>query len=549
MHHRRSLLVAVLVLVLVMLLPATALAQPSLSGSLYALGASLSGEAEAPGPGDPDGFGFSRVTINADTGDLCYRISVAHIEPATAAHIHVAPPGEPGPVVVPLEPPGANGLVEGCTQIDRTLAAQILTNPGSYYVNVHNEEYPAGALRGQLYAISDTSRVIPPVEPTIEVVAEGLANPRHLNVGPDGTLYVAETGSGGDECMTLGEGEEAFEVCFGPTGEISRVDGDGATAVVSGLPSAAEPSGMFATGVHDVSIAPDGTMYAVIGEAAEFEDPSDEEEIPGLSSSLIQINDDGTWTVVADLQAYEDENNPDEGEDIFTGEPELISNPYAVLALEDAVYVIDASGNDLLRVADDGTVSTFAIFPSQTGTLDDLPPFVELPPDLPPDFTFPIQAVPTSIAVGPDGAFYVGTLTGFPFPPGGASVWRVMDENDDGDALDEGETSIYASGFTAIVDVDFDPDGNLYVLELARQGLLVAEMAAPDDEAAVTGALIQVTPEGRQIEVANTGLILPGGLEVTDDGEIYVSNFSIFPDESEAVPESGQVVRIDLGDE
>src|SRR5688572_13323400 len=62
----------------------------------------LTGDQEAPGPGDPDGFGIAGVRVNATTGEICYLAVGVGIEPATAAHIHVAPVGEPGPVVLPL---------------------------------------------------------------------------------------------------------------------------------------------------------------------------------------------------------------------------------------------------------------------------------------------------------------------------------------------------------------------------------------------------------------------------------------------------------------
>ncbi|MDQ3548346.1 MAG: ScyD/ScyE family protein, partial [Chloroflexota bacterium] len=108
----------------------------------------------------------------------------------------------------------------------------------------------------------------PEPEPEITVVATGLDNPRHLNSGPDGMLYVAEAGSGGDQCVT-GEGPEGpGEFCYGPTGAITSITTDGddmSEEVVSGFPSVAEPTGMFATGVHDVSRAADGTIYAILG--------------------------------------------------------------------------------------------------------------------------------------------------------------------------------------------------------------------------------------------------------------------------------------------
>jgi CHRD domain-containing protein len=107
----------------------------------------LSGEEEAPGPGDPDGSGSATIiVIPPDT--ICYVLTAENIAPATDAHIHQAPPGEPGPIVQGLEPPtfGASG---GCIE-NPELVSNLQENPDAYYVNVHNEEYPAGAIRGQL---------------------------------------------------------------------------------------------------------------------------------------------------------------------------------------------------------------------------------------------------------------------------------------------------------------------------------------------------------------------------------------------------------------
>jgi hypothetical protein len=105
----------------------------------------LTGAAEVPGPGDPDGSGTATLTINPGTGQVCWTIEVADVEPIRAAHIHIAPSTAPGPIVVPFNPYSG-----GCTVVDRKLALAIILNPSGYYVNVHNATYPAGALRGQL---------------------------------------------------------------------------------------------------------------------------------------------------------------------------------------------------------------------------------------------------------------------------------------------------------------------------------------------------------------------------------------------------------------
>ena len=113
------------------------------------LATTLTGEQEVPGPGDPNGLGFAAVTLNPGQGLVCYELRVSGIAPATAAHIHEAPFGEAGDVVVTLGAP-TDGSSSGCVEVDRALVKDILQNPSEYYVNVHNAEYPLGALRGQL---------------------------------------------------------------------------------------------------------------------------------------------------------------------------------------------------------------------------------------------------------------------------------------------------------------------------------------------------------------------------------------------------------------
>ena len=115
------------------------------------LSTDLTGAAEAPGPGDPDGSGTAFLTLNSGQEQLCFQLTVANINlPATGAHMHAAPAGVPGPVVVPLTPPDASGSSSGCVTVDAELLKAIQKDPAAYYVNVHNADFPAGAVRGQL---------------------------------------------------------------------------------------------------------------------------------------------------------------------------------------------------------------------------------------------------------------------------------------------------------------------------------------------------------------------------------------------------------------
>ncbi len=109
----------------------------------------LDGASEVPVTGDPDGMGTATIRVNPGRAQICYTISVSGIAPATMAHIHEAPAGSPGPVVAGLSAP-ASGTSQGCVSVTRELAKEIIKNPSDYYVNVHNAEFPGGAVRGQL---------------------------------------------------------------------------------------------------------------------------------------------------------------------------------------------------------------------------------------------------------------------------------------------------------------------------------------------------------------------------------------------------------------
>ena len=114
----------------------------------------LTGEAEVtvdgvPNQGDLDGTGTAHLTLNQGQGEICYELTVSGIAPASAAHIHVGASTTTGPVVVPLEAP-TDGSSSACVSVAPELIKAIRQNPENYYVNVHNADFPGGALRGQL---------------------------------------------------------------------------------------------------------------------------------------------------------------------------------------------------------------------------------------------------------------------------------------------------------------------------------------------------------------------------------------------------------------
>jgi hypothetical protein len=124
-------------------------AAPALGRTVYV--AELTGDAEVPGPGDPSGSGFVEISIDVAEGQLCWNLLVDLGEAAVAAHVHEGDAGTAGSVVVTLGTPDENGESNDCTSgLDSALLQSIVDDPAGFYVNVHTDTYPDGAIRGQL---------------------------------------------------------------------------------------------------------------------------------------------------------------------------------------------------------------------------------------------------------------------------------------------------------------------------------------------------------------------------------------------------------------
>ena len=324
---------------------------------------------------------------------------------------------------------------------------------------------------------------------TTRVVMSGLDNPRGLATGPLGSLYVAEAGRGGaGPCFS--PPIRGGVMCYGATGAISRLWFGQQTRIESGLPSYANVATGEAAGPHDLVLGP-GDLRFSVGWAGEGLPRS---VLPGVGDQfghLYQFPLFGGPISIADLTAYEFRANPDGGL--------LDSNPYGLLGESGSTLVADAGGNSLLRVRANGDVSTLATFPSRTSGR-------------------PTDSVPTAVAAWPRSnwegddsrgdrrgrTYYVSELTGVPFAAGAANIYRVVPG--------QAPTVAY-TGFTTVIDLEFGPDGSLYVLEHSTGPVFFA----------MPGRLLRIAPNGTRSTVIS-GLTRPGSVAVTRHGTIYVSN-------------------------
>ena len=342
-------------------------------------------------------------------------------------------------------------------------------------------------------------------EQAVDVIAAGLNNPRGMAISPDGNLYVAEAGTGGNgPCIPSSDGTTP---CFGTTGSITRINlRTGAQdRVATGFPSLAGLNGNGAIGPAGISFQGQGNGFITVGLGS---NPALRSELGMAGAAMAheaRMQPNGKWSAEADLGTFEMTHNP-------AGGP-VDTDPFGILALPGKQIVADAGGNDLLEISANGQIQTLAVFPNQ---MVPAPPFLHLPPGT----LIPSEPVPTTVVLGPDGAYYVGQLTGFPFQAGSANIFRVPPQG--------GIPVVALSGFTNIISIAFGADGSLYVLEISKHGLLSNDP---------TGALIKVLPSGTRTELAAGQLSMPGGMALASDGTIYVSNWSVLAG-------GGQVLRI-----
>jgi hypothetical protein len=329
---------------------------------------------------------------------------------------------------------------------------------------------------------------------TQTVFASGLTNPRGLTFGPDGALYVAEAGTGGTT-TTVGLCQQVPPPggpdMSGPTGRISRIDASGqVTPVVTGLPSSLNQG--QALGVMDVAfVGP--KLYALL-------DAGCGHGVPDVPASVIQVNG-SSWSVVANLSAFVHANPVA----VIPPDFEPDGDWYSMVAAGGVLFAVDANGGQLVSIKpNSGKIDRVVDISATQGHI-----------------------VPSAVVEG-HGDFLVGNLETFPAVPGGAKIL---------DITRNGRMSVFATGFTTILGLDYDREGRLYVLEsFTCPGGPLPCVPAPF--AAGLGKVVRVSSDGTQ-DVIATGLTFPTSMRFGPDGALYVSNKGYgLP------PGSGEIVRI-----
>lgn len=294
-----------------------------------------------------------------------------------------------------------------------------------------------------------------------------------LSTAPDGSFLVSDVGSG------------VLEIRKGSSSPVAQ------------LPAAT-----------DVAAIGRGVMFAITSEGF------------GGDGRLYRVSRGGLREI-ADLLAFEEEENPDGGI--------IESNPFNVVVDNGGRAIIaDAAGNSLLAADQQGRVEWIATVPDELvstanaktifGCPESGAPACGLPPMI------PAQGVATSVAIGPDDSYYVGELKGFPAPTGESRIWKIKPGAHNARCGVSPDCEVFADGFTSIIDLTMGPDGTLYVVEFDEASWLAAEFGQ-----GIGGSVNACdTSTGACTEIA-TGLPLVTAATVGKDGRVSVVINALIP--------------------
>ena len=304
-------------------------------------------------------------------------------------------------------------------------------------------------------------------------------------------------------------------------GVVKEIDASGVSEItdlplVEGPGAFGEPEITFINGLLPVS---DGSFYAsrsaldlAVGSGLLFSDGTNTE-----LAANIEVFTMGNWPEGKYGHAPSWKNFSCEPPGGYSAAP--YSNPYNLVSLQNnEILLADAGANSLLNIDTNGNIEVVATFSPivspESGEL-----MVQFPLDE--NTNCPVEPVPTAVAIGPDGAYYVGELVGStaenfggqPTPAGIASIWRI--EPNSRNVVCPSDNCMKAvTGLNSIIDLEFGPDDRLYVVEIETNGFLAA--VAPDLGIPVAGGTVKKcnveTDSCEIIEGANGDLLLPGAI-------------------------------------
>lgn len=319
----------------------------------------------------------------------------------------------------------------------------------------------------------------------VSVLVPEIAFPRGLEFGPDGFLYVAQAGFGGADTATCTPVIPPVGPYLGGyTASIVKIDPSNGEiyTVASELPSEADALGST-LGVADIEFI-GNQLYALISAGCSH-------GFGDFPTSVIKVNDDGTWTVIADISTYL-ANNPVAAPEEDDFEPD--GSVYSMVNVRGDLYVIEPNHGEMIKVTTSGEITRVIDFSAHFGHI-----------------------VPTSVAY--KGNFFVGNLTTFPLVGGAASIYKVTPS---------GEAKVWATGFTGILGVAFDMQNRMYVLETSAGG----------GPTPFTGDVVRVNSNNSRDTIVSK-LFFPTGMTFGPDGALYISNTGFGPP-------TGQILKVDI---
>lgn len=329
-----------------------------------------------------------------------------------------------------------------------------------------------------------------PVVEGVTTVASGLTNPRGFTWGPDGTIYLALAGTGGETPATI-DGAE-IGVYGGPTASVVTIADGCATPFVDGIPSGNWRDAGWIWGAHDVAFLDDQLYVLSAGGGIDFGNPDD-------PTALLRVEADGTTTVVADLSTWSLENPPA----LVPPDYNPSGSFYDMEVGADRLWLSEAVGGRIITVTPDGTVTLVADVSEG-------------------------HPVPTGMAIAPDGGVYVGFLTAIPYTDGTSKVIHIAED---------GTVTDHWTGLTAVTDLELGPDGMLYAVEMATGNTEEPPFLTPN-----SGRVVRMTGADTLEEVV-TGIDAPAYIGFGTDGALYLTTPAFAPDSGAG---HGELLRIDI---